>query len=224
MSVYEDIGIIFIFAGAIKNLKIMKGIGYIYLTTNLVNGKRYVGQHLATEFDTKYKGSGTAMKNAFNKYGWDNFDCKIICWCTTQSQLDACEDNYISLLNTISPNGYNLKRGGSHGKHHKESCKQISESNKGKCRTEETCKKISEAKKGHVVSEETCKKISEGNTNHPKKSKKVLQFTLSGEFVREFPSLAEVQRQLGFDFRHISVCCLGKRKSAYDYIWKFKQV
>ena len=102
----------------------MEKIGYVYLTTNLVNGKQYVGQHLAAKFDNGYKGSGIAVGHAFNKYGWDNFRCEIICWCTTQKQLDVCENNYIKLLNTMFPNGYNLRGGGAHGKHGKESRKK----------------------------------------------------------------------------------------------------
>ena len=145
----------------------MEKIGYVYLTTNLVNGKQYVGQHLHDGFDVKYKGSGHYIKKAFDKYGWDNFDCKVICWCSTQTQLDEAEDNYIKLLGTMYPNGYNLKGGGSHGKTHKETRKKLSEANKGKHQTKETKQKISETLskvlKGHKVSEETRKKLSEAN-------------------------------------------------------------
>ena len=125
----------------------MKGIGYIYLTTNLVNGKRYVGQHLATEFDTKYKGSGTYIKNALNKYGWDNFSCEIICWCATQIQLNEAEDNYIKLLDTMYPKGYNLKGGGANGKHSEEARKNNSKSCKKHWECKENREKMSEIKK-----------------------------------------------------------------------------
>lgn len=54
-------------------------------------------------------------------------------------------------------------------------------------------------------------------------SKIVLQFTKAGEFVREWPSVNEVERQLGFSHSNISNCCSGKRKSAYKYIWKYKE-
>lgn len=56
-----------------------------------------------------------------------------------------------------------------------------------------------------------------------KKSKPVLQYTLYGDFIREFPSQAEVQRQLGFSQATISSCCRGIIKSHGGYIWKFKK-
>ena len=57
-----------------------------------------------------------------------------------------------------------------------------------------------------------------------KVSKTVFQFSKTGEFIREWCSVCEIDRQLGFDFRNVSACCLGKRKSAYGYIWKYKEV
>ena len=53
-------------------------------------------------------------------------------------------------------------------------------------------------------------------------SKSVLQFSKSGEFVREWESANEAGRN-GYDFRNVSACCLGKRKSAYGYIWRYKE-
>ena len=51
--------------------------------------------------------------------------------------------------------------------------------------SEATKKAVSEALKGHSVSEVTKKAISEA------RSKKILQFTKSGEFIREWPSAME---------------------------------
>lgn len=55
-----------------------------------------------------------------------------------------------------------------------------------------------------------------------KKSKPVLQFDLDGNFIKEWPSMREIQRQLGFYQSSISLCCNGKLKKAYGYIWKYK--
>ena len=59
------------------------------------------------------------------------------------------------------------------------------------------------------------------NTNG-KCSKPVLQYTKTGEFIKEYPSQNEVQRQTGFHRGYISSACTGKRKSAYGYVWKYK--
>ena len=53
-------------------------------------------------------------------------------------------------------------------------------------------------------------------------AKAVLQYDKSGNLVSEWPSVLEVQRQTGFVQSSISRCCLGKHKSAYGYIWKYK--
>ena len=41
--------------------------GYIYETTNLINGKKYIGKHISSDFDKFYLGSGTYIKNAIEK-------------------------------------------------------------------------------------------------------------------------------------------------------------
>lgn len=58
------------------------------------------------------------------------------------------------------------------------------------------------------------------------KSKPVLCFTKSGEFIREFACQGDACEWLGRDRRsnsQISNCCRGKAETAYGYIWKFKE-
>ena len=57
-----------------------------------------------------------------------------------------------------------------------------------------------------------------------KVSKTVFQFSKTGEFIMEWCSVSEIDRQLGFNFRNVSACCLGKRKSAYGFKWEYKEV
>lgn len=54
------------------------------------------------------------------------------------------------------------------------------------------------------------------------RAKKVIQHDLQGKFVKQWNSAREIQRQLSINYRHISACCLGKRKTAGGFIWKFK--
>jgi len=54
-----------------------------------------------------------------------------------------------------------------------------------------------------------------------KQSKPVIQYDLQGNFIKEWSSGWEVQRQLGYFQGGISACCLGKQKTAYNFIWKY---
>lgn len=55
-------------------------------------------------------------------------------------------------------------------------------------------------------------------------SKPVLQYTLEGEFVAEYPSTIEAARQTNICQQNISRCCTGKHKTAGGFIWKFKNI
>ncbi len=52
-------------------------------------------------------------------------------------------------------------------------------------------------------------------------SKAVIQLTKSGEFVAEYISATEAEKQTSIDNGDISRVCYGKRKSAGGYTWKF---
>ena len=87
--------------------------GIIYKTTNLVNGKIYIGQHVceSDEFDG-YLGSGVSLTNAVRHYGPENFKRETLCVCDTQLQLDAWEMLYIKKLNSTDKRiGYNILPG-----------------------------------------------------------------------------------------------------------------
>ena len=63
-------------------------------------------------------------------------------------------------------------------------------------------------------------RITEKNING-KCSKQVLQYSKDGEFVKEWKSTMDVERNLRYDHKHISDCCRGKLKSAYGFVWKY---
>ena len=100
---------------------------------------------------------------------------------------------------------------------------------KGKHHSEETKQKIGEAHRGKKhymygkhLSEETRKKLSDAKKNG-KLSNPVLQIDKTkNEIIAEYPSLREVERQLGISNSHISKCCRGKFKSAYGFKWQYK--
>ena len=56
-----------------------------------------------------------------------------------------------------------------------------------------------------------------------KHSKPVLQYDLNDNLVKEYPSIKQIERELGFANQHISKCCKGKLKQAYGFKWKYKE-
>lgn len=84
----------------------------IYKTTNLVNGKFYVGKDAKNK--KSYLGSGNVLRQAIEKYGKENFKKEILEICTTLQQLSDREKYWIKKLNAIKL-GYNLTEGGTGG-------------------------------------------------------------------------------------------------------------
>lgn len=53
--------------------------------------------------------------------------------------------------------------------------------------------------------------------------KKVIQYDLNYNFVKEYKSIHEANRRTGIDYRNISAVCNKKRRKTGGYIWKFKE-
>ena len=64
-------------------------------------------------------------------------------------------------------------------------------------------------------------RCAEKNLNRKDQSRPVKQFTKDGVFVKEYPSMMEVERQTGYACSFIAKCCKGKYKQAYSYIWRY---
>ena len=87
---------------------------YIYKITNTVNGRWYIGKHSGT--DPNYMGSGKLLKQAYAKYGQENFIKEVLESCSCESELNLREQHWISITNaTTDPISYNLANGGSGG-------------------------------------------------------------------------------------------------------------
>jgi len=118
----------------------------IYKIINLSNNKIYVGQavshilnhkkyrpygregrfrcHISEAFSTK-KNQSHYLNNAIRKYGVENFIVELIEYCEIDDA-DERETHYIKEFNSLYPNGYNLKNGGSVFTHSDESKKRLS--------------------------------------------------------------------------------------------------
>ncbi|MEG1565841.1 MAG: NUMOD3 domain-containing DNA-binding protein [Bacilli bacterium] len=138
-------------------------IGYIYKTTNKINGKIYVGQKKSERFlGNKYLGSGKVITNAVKHYGNDNFTVEMLEEINSVEDLDNREIYWIKELNATNREiGYNISEGG------KVNRTMVGENNPfyGKHHSEKTIKRWSEIRKGlkgypHKMSEESKIKIS----------------------------------------------------------------
>lgn len=90
--------------------------GYIYKTTNLINGKIYIGQKKSDVFlGNKYLGSGKILQLAVEKYGKENFSVELLHESLNKLDLDAMEICYIYNYRNMGYSMYNIADGGNGG-------------------------------------------------------------------------------------------------------------
>jgi group I intron endonuclease len=177
----------------------------VYLVTNKLNGKQYVGQTINPHLPM---GHGRIMRKAYKRYGVDNFTYEPICPnISNRNTLNCIERFWIKVMDTVVPNGYNIDLGGTEGSTWTEERKKQASiarvgkrlnrplgsksGMKGKAYSEEGKRKLSEALKGRKppnfgkpASEETKAKMSAGQKAkiasfevHPNSGKKASEET-----------------------------------------------
>jgi len=172
------------------------------MTTNLLNGKIYIGQHQGDKFDKRYYGTGKLIKKYLKKYGKENFKVEILYWAKTIKRLNEAEKVFIEIHNATNRKiGYNISIGGPafmRGKTLSEETKRkigeklkghklsdkakekLRNANLGKIMSQETKDKISIAKKGHtIVTEETKRKMSIARKGIPRSEEMKRKMSIS---------------------------------------------
>jgi len=115
--------------------------GFIYMIENKINGKKYIGQTTRYinkriyEYKAAYKYNAfnnNHLGNAFNKYGWDNFEFKIIDTAQTIDELNSKEIRYILKHNSTDQEfGYNIEFGGGNSIPNEDTLEKMSRSHQG---------------------------------------------------------------------------------------------
>ena len=190
--------------------------GIIYRAINCINGKMYIGKttrdlqvranrHYQDAFFTD---SNTYFHRAIRKYGKENFTWEIIDRANDKDELNEKErfwiDHYHTFVHFENCNGYNMTIGGDgmSGEFHPFYNREV---------PEDIRQRISNTLKGRYM----------GKDNP--KAKAVIQLSLEGEPIAFYDSMADAEREIGFEFiSHIGDCCNNKIASAHGYIWMYQ--
>lgn len=214
----------------------------IYLITNNINGKKYVGKtqrgyllRFQEHCNAKKNGFNTYIGNAIDKYGSDNFTVELLRQ-VEDDTWEHWEKYYIQLYRTMfNQHGYNLTPGGDSNPM---DIPEIRDRHLSACRTIAHRQKISKAVKDRKVSDETRELIRQNNkanldrvTSGFRKyndSRKIRVGILeNGKVVQEFESLADACKFVGTPTTNggsILLMCdkfnkNGKRAKMYGYSW-----
>lgn len=159
------------------DIMIEKKFNFVYITTNLINEKQYIGDHSAYDlncaYTKRYIGSGTGIKNAVKKYGKENFKRDILEFFLTKQEAYNAQELYIKKFNTLYPNGYNNSQKGGYGVtglSSKEKSIKLSKIHKGKTISEKHKNAIREFMKTFKHTEETKQKMRKPKKNKEKYS------------------------------------------------------
>lgn len=194
-----------------------------------MNDKVYVGQTCRTfkeRMGEHLRHKNTTLGKALAKYGIDNFEYKIIDEAKTIEELNEKEIFWIEKLNSITPYGYNLCKGGNNtlGYNHKEESKEKMRLSKkgtfkgednpffGKKHTHETRQKMRDA-----WTEERKEQLRLSAKTRKYRTVKVRNVD-TGEV---FDSVKEAAEKYNLKDTHISRVCKGKRKTTGGFKWEY---
>ncbi|RWZ87202.1 MAG: hypothetical protein EO766_11770 [Hydrotalea sp. AMD] len=132
------------------------------------SGKSYIGQTnnliKRQQAHININSKCSAIRNAIQKYGWENFTVEILVENISLDEANILEENLIKEHNTLYPNGYNLRTGGLNQLFSDYTKQKLSEAHTGKILSEEHKQKISIAGRGKKRSDITKSNISRAKT------------------------------------------------------------
>ena len=218
-------------------------MGVIYKTTNLINGKIYVGKRIFNKekfLKTNYYGSGTLLKSSIIKYGLESFERVIL----EEVDNEILSDREIYWIKELESNnleiGYNLTTGGNSkygrkiGKMSDETKQKLREASikylienghpfKDKSHSEESKQKIRDKLKGVSFDKERAKRSGDAHRGlkYNKPNRPIIQSTLEGEFIQIWNSVDDAAIHYDINRRSLYRCCIEEYKNYNGYIWKY---
>lgn len=221
----------------------------IYKIENLVTKKVYVG--FAIHINDRWSTHRSQLRDglhhcehlqrSYDKYGVDNFKYSILEECK-EGELAIREHYWATLLKAHDRHfGYNIKPTSEDGKvrHSEETKAKIGKAHKGRIIKPESIEKSKEtrhrrakengyyfppeSKVWQVYIDRKGKPVSPNLAigAREKCSIKVKQYTLTGEYIKTWDCMTDVEKALrGKTTGKISCCANGLRPSAYGYIWR----
>lgn len=200
--------------------------GLIYCTTNLVNGKKYIGKMAygkykdgrIKDWKVNYLGSSPILWRAIEKYGKTNFIRETLQYCINADDINESEIYWSEYFGAVKSDlFYNIIPAGTGGYLGEEAGKKIGKANK---------RRVSEPNwtgfKMGIGSKPYADRISKAKKGKPffAKRKRVGRFDLDGNLLQEYGA-ATLAVMDGYCHSKISACCRGKRNKHKGFIWKF---
>lgn len=204
----------------------------IYKITNIKNGKLYIGKTLKSINERFNEHIRDSRKNrneirplyrAINKYGAESFKIEFI---------EEVDDNissereifWINHYDTFKK-GYNATKGGD-GKLYvdREEIITLYKNNKS-IKDTSNITGVSDRTIRTILKDNNIERLSPSDVRKRQYQKHVLQFDKDNNFIKEFESATDASIELiGNKSGHSNIanCCRGKNKTAYGFIWKFK--
>lgn len=205
-----------------------KYIVYMHISPN---HKRYIGITSLSP-QKRWKSDGAGYKEqllfwrAICKYGWDNFQHKILLQDKTLEdacQIEACLIEHYKTYD--SKYGYNLTLGGEGRVLTEQQKRALSEQRQGKnaCSygyypSNDTKKKMSDAAKNKTFTTITRAKMSKA------KKKLVYQYDLNGNLLNTFNSATDGANATGTNRGNLCACCRNVVKQANGFFWSYKLI
>lgn len=200
--------------------------GFVYLWTNAINQKKYLGSHIGTP-DDGYTGSGVAFQRAVRKYGLEKFSRVLLETNIPEDQVRLREQHYLDLYNAASSKEfYNLAHQADGGfRHVNESPHKAVYQAKAlagfRKMLDEKGHPKGMAGKKHSVETKLRMATNIRKSLVALKGRAVIKYDLASREVARFESITDAANSVNGSPSNIKYTCEGKFKKAYGYKWSY---